>query len=74
MLNDEFDVEIGEPPEYWELELLNTLDNDRRNITAAMETASTLPALPPSNEGNDSRIKKEKKKKTKTSPEFECRR
>ncbi|XP_043272202.1 E3 ubiquitin-protein ligase Ubr3 isoform X3 [Venturia canescens] len=53
MLNDEFDVEIGEPPEYWEYELSNALDNDRRNMAAAMETGTNLPALPPNNEDGD---------------------
>lgn len=46
MLNDEFDVEIGEPAEVWDLELLGGHDSDNRNAVAPMETNS-LPALPP---------------------------
>ncbi|XP_034951822.1 E3 ubiquitin-protein ligase Ubr3 [Chelonus insularis] len=45
MLNDEFDVEIGEPLEVWDLEPLGAPDNEHRTPTAPMETGS-LPALP----------------------------
>ncbi|XP_053595393.1 E3 ubiquitin-protein ligase Ubr3 [Microplitis demolitor] len=45
MLNDEFDVDIGESPEVWDLDLLGETDNEHRNTTAPMETGS-LPALP----------------------------
>lgn len=50
MLNDEFDVGIGELSEVsdvWDLELLGGPENENRNTVAPMETGS-LPALPPS--------------------------
>ena len=62
MLNDDFDVEIGDQSDYWGLELPNAFDNDRRNTNAAMETGTNLPALPPSSDGKLSKRKRNSSK------------